>query len=112
MSLEISNDEFTGLSDLYDDPGFLTDSERAEIEFEVALIGKLIEVREKSGMSQKKLADLTGLKQPAIARLENLKATPKVDTLFKLLDPLGYTLAIVPKDKPDQCEKAESSTTE
>ncbi|MDP2843596.1 MAG: helix-turn-helix transcriptional regulator, partial [Acetobacterium sp.] len=51
------------------------------------------------GFSQQKLADLTGLKQPAIARLENLKSIPKIDTLFKLLDPLGYTLAIVPKEK-------------
>ncbi|MBC3797383.1 helix-turn-helix domain-containing protein [Acetobacterium tundrae] len=99
MSIKIGNEEFTEFNDLYDDPSFVSDSERAEIEFEVALIGKLIEAREKSGMSQKKLADLTGLKQPAIARLENLKAIPKIDTLFKLLDPLGYTLAIVPKEK-------------
>lgn len=99
MSVKIGNEEFTEFNDLYNDPDFLSDSERAEIEFEVALIGKLIEAREKCGMSQKKLADLTGLKQPAIARLENLKAIPKIDTLFKLLDPLGYTLAIVPKEK-------------
>lgn len=50
-------------------------------------------------MSQKELADLTGLKQPAIARLENLKATPQINNLFKLLDPLGYRLAIIPKEK-------------
>ncbi|MGV8905233.1 MAG: helix-turn-helix domain-containing protein [Acetobacterium sp.] len=99
MSIKIGNDEFTEFDDLYNNPSFVTDSERSEIEFEVAFIGKLIEAREKSGMSQKKLAALTGLKQPAIARLENLKATPRIDTLFKLLDPLGYTLAIVPKTK-------------
>ena len=99
MSIKIGNEEFTEFNDLYNDADFLSDSERAEIEFEVALIGKLIEAREQCGMSQKQLADLTGLKQPAIARLENLKAIPKIDTLFKLLDPLGYTLAIVPKEK-------------
>jgi DNA-binding XRE family transcriptional regulator len=99
MSIKIGNEEFTEFNDLYNDSDFLSDSERAEIEFEVALIGKLIEAREECGMSQKQLADLTGLKQPAIARLENLKAIPKIDTLFKLLDPLGYTLAIVPKEK-------------
>ncbi|KAF5068306.1 helix-turn-helix domain-containing protein [Acetobacterium wieringae] len=99
MSIKIGNEEFTEFNDLYNDSDFLSDSERAEIEFEVALIGKLIEAREQCGMSQKQLADLTGLKQPAIARLENLKAIPKIDTLFKLLDPLGYTLAIVPKEK-------------
>ena len=99
MSIKIGNEEFTEFNDLYNDSDFLSDSERAEIEFQVALIGKLIEAREQCGMSQKQLADLTGLKQPAIARLENLKAIPKIDTLFKLLDPLGYTLAIVPKEK-------------
>jgi len=99
MSIKIGKEEFTEFNDLYNDSDFLSDSEKAEIEFEVALIGKLIEAREQCGMSQKQLADLTGLKQPAIARLENLKAIPKIDTLFKLLDPLGYTLAIVPKEK-------------
>lgn len=99
MSIKIGNEEFTEFSDLYNDPDFMSVSERAEVEFEVALIGKLIEAREASGFSQQKLADLTGLKQPAIARLENLKSIPKIDTLFKLLDPLGYTLAIVPKEK-------------
>jgi len=99
MSVKIGNTEYTEFDDWYNEKDILTDLEKEEIEFEVALIGKLIEAREKCGMSQKKLAELTGLKQPAIARLENLKAIPKIDTLFKLLDPLGYTLAIVPKDK-------------
>jgi DNA-binding phage protein len=41
----------------------------------------------------------TFLKQPAIARLERMKATPQVDTLFSVLKPLGYTLAIVPDER-------------
>ncbi|MEM5817799.1 MAG: helix-turn-helix transcriptional regulator, partial [Desulfitobacterium hafniense] len=68
----------------------------------VALIGKLIEAREAKGLSQKQLADLAGLKQPAIARLESMKVTPQIDTLFKILHPLGYTLAVVPVDPPQQ----------
>jgi hypothetical protein len=52
MSVKIGNEEFTEFNDLYNDPDFLSDSERTEIEFEVALIGKLIEAREKCGMSQ------------------------------------------------------------
>ncbi len=71
-------------------------AEREKIYFEVALIGKMIEAREKRGLSQRELAKLCGVKQPAIARLESLKATPQIDTLFKILAPLGYTLAIVP----------------
>ena len=37
-----------------------------------------------------------GLKQPAIARIESHRSVPRVDTLLKLLVPLGYTLKIVP----------------
>jgi DNA-binding XRE family transcriptional regulator len=69
--------------------------ERAKIEFEVELIGKLIEVRESKNLTQKQLAEAAGVKQSAIARLENLKSTPRIDTLFKVLTPVGYKLAIV-----------------
>ena len=102
MSVKIGNTNFTEFNDLYNDPNIVPPAERAKIDFEVALIGKLIEARETKGLSQKQLADLAGLKQPAIARLESMKATPQIDTLFKILQPLGYTLAIVPAEKPPQ----------
>jgi hypothetical protein len=39
------------------------------------------------------------VKQSAVARLESLKVTPRIDTLFKVLTPMGYKLAIVPKEQ-------------
>ena len=39
------------------------------------------------------------IKQSAVARMESLKATPQIDTLFKVLMPLGYKLAIVPNEE-------------
>lgn len=92
----------TNFNELWNDPGFIDPAQKAKIDFEVALIGKLIEAREAKGLSQKQLADLAGLKQPAIARLESMKAVPQIDTLFKILQPLGYTLAIVPAPPPQQ----------
>jgi transcriptional regulator with XRE-family HTH domain len=56
----------------------------------------MIEAREQKGLSQRELAEISGVKQPALARLESMKATPQIDTLFKVLLPLGYTLEIVP----------------
>jgi len=53
-------------------------------------------------MSQKELAELAGLKQPAVARLESMKVTPQIDTLFKILQPLGYTLAVIPDNQAAQ----------
>jgi ribosome-binding protein aMBF1 (putative translation factor) len=86
-------------SDFYNDDANISPPERARIEFEVELIGKLIEAREARGLTQKQLADAAGIKQSAVARLETLKATPQIDTLFKLLTPMGYKLAIVPADE-------------
>ena len=90
---------YTTFNDLWNDDDFLNSNEKARIELEVAFIGKIIEAREKKGITQKKLAEIAGLKQSAIARLENMKATPQLDTLLKVLKPLGYTLAIVPEQR-------------
>jgi len=83
-------------SDYMSDETRVSPAERERINFEIALIGKMIEAREEKGLSQRELAELSGVKQPAIARLEGLKATPQIDTLFKILHPLGYTIEIVP----------------
>jgi ribosome-binding protein aMBF1 (putative translation factor) len=95
MSMTIKGDTFTTFEDLWETSN-LTQAEKEAIEFETKLMGKIIEAREQKGISQKRLAEMSGLKQPAIARLERMQATPQVDTLFKVLKPLGYTLAIVP----------------
>ncbi len=88
------------LADYMNDENRVTPEERRIIDFEVELIGKLIEAREKKGYSQRELAELSGVKQPAIARMESMKSTPQIDTILKILAPLGYTLSITPiKDR-------------
>ena len=82
--------------DFYNDDQNVSPTERAKIEFEVELIGKLIAAREAKGMTQEQLAVAAGVKQSAVARIESLKATPQIDTLFKMLTPMGYKLTIVP----------------
>lgn len=96
MSININNEAYTTLSDLMNDPSVVSPEIKAEVEFETALIGKIIEAREEMGLSQRELAELSGVKQPAIARLESGAAVPRIDTLIRLLVPLGKTLAIVP----------------
>lgn len=86
-------------SDFYNDDANVSPAERAKIEFEVELIGKLIAAREAKGLTQQQLAEAAGVKQSAVARLETLKATPQIDTLFKVLTPMGFKLTIVPIDK-------------
>ncbi len=83
-------------SDYLNDESRVSAAEREQIQFEIELIGKVIEARKEKGLSQRDLAELSGVKQPAIARLESMQSTPKIDTLIKILNPLGYTLSIVP----------------
>lgn len=80
--------------DFMNNKDYVTANDKREIEFQVDLIGKLIEAREKKGYTQRDLATLCNVKQPEIARIESLKCSPQVDTLLKLLNPLGYTLSI------------------
>lgn len=76
-----------------------TPEEIAASNLRVALIGELIKARQEKGISQKKLEELSGVKQPIIARMEKGSTSPQIDTILKVLAPLGKTLAIVPLDK-------------
>lgn len=74
----------------------LTPEEEKIIEMEKALIRSLVEIRESQGVSQAQLAEKCNLKQPIISRLEKDVHSPQIDTLLRVLTPLGYTLQIVP----------------
>lgn len=71
-----------------------TPEEIAESNLRVALIGELVKARKERGLSQKQLEELTGVKQPVIARMENGSTTPNLRTILKVLAPLGKTLYI------------------
>ena len=75
-----------------------TPEEIAESNLRVALIGELIKARQVQGISQKRLEELSGVKQPVIARMEAGVTSPQIDTILKVLAPLGKTLAVVPLD--------------
>jgi DNA-binding XRE family transcriptional regulator len=59
------------------------------------LIEHLSEVRRQKGMSQKQLEETSGVKQPVIARLECGDTNPQLETILRILLPLGKTLGIV-----------------
>lgn len=75
---------------------FFTSEEIAESNLRVALIGELIKARKEKGISQKDLEIMSGVKQPIIARMEKGNSNPQLETILKVLAPLGKTLAIVP----------------
>ncbi|MEI6580169.1 MAG: helix-turn-helix transcriptional regulator [Eubacteriales bacterium] len=71
-----------------------TPEEIAESNLRVALVGELIKARKERGISQKKLEELSGVKQPVIARMEKGTVSPNLETVLKILAPLGKTLYI------------------
>lgn len=73
-----------------------TPEENMTSDLRVALIVELIKARNEKGISQKELEKLSGVSQPVIARMEKGTTNPQIDTLIKVLAPLGKKLAIVP----------------
>lgn len=84
-----------------------TPEEIAASSLRVALIGELIKARNEQGLSQKRLEELSGVKQPIIARMEKGVTSPQLETVLKVLAPLGKTLAIVPLESAEHQRKAQ-----
>lgn len=72
-----------------------TPAEIASSDLRVAIISELIKARRERGISQYQLEAMSGVKQSAIARLESGNINPTVETVQKLLTPLGKQLAVV-----------------
>jgi len=75
----------------------ITSLEKEELQ-QIELVAQLIVRRKQLGLSQRDLAEQTGLKQSAIARLEREGAIPRLDTLEKVSKALGLKLALIEED--------------
>ena len=71
-----------------------TSEEIAESDLRVAIIGELIKARQERGITQKQLEEMSGVRQPVIARLETGTTDPHLNTVMKILYSLGKTLVI------------------
>ena len=79
-------------------PELYTAEEIRESNLRVAIIGELIKARQDKNISQRELEQLSGVKQPIISRMEAGETSPQLDTVLRVLAPLGKTLAVVPID--------------
>lgn len=73
----------------------LSPEEIRESNLRVALIGEIIKARNERGISQRKLEEISGVRQPVIARMESGTNDPQLSTILKILASLGKTLEIV-----------------
>jgi len=78
-----------------------TAEEIAACNLRVSMMIEIAAARKERGMSQRDLEALSGVKQPIIARMERGHTSPQLDTILKVLAPLGKTLAIVPLERSE-----------
>lgn len=64
------------------------------VENTAAIITAMIKQRNEMGISQRELATICGMPQSSVARIESHKTTPNLETIMKLLKPLGLRLAV------------------
>ena len=77
----------------------ISKEQEEEIRIEMEIIEATIQARKNKKISQRDLSTKSGIKQPVIARIERCVNSPQINTLIKLLYPLGYTIKVVPIDK-------------
>ena len=70
--------------------------EKKIMDMEYSIITDYIKIRKNSKISQEELAKETNVIRTTIARIENNMNSPQLKTMLELLEPLGYTLKIVP----------------
>jgi len=74
----------------------LSPEDWTEIDFKVKIIGEILKARQEENVTQRALEELSGVKQPVIARIESGDTDPQISTVLRILRPLGKTLAVVP----------------
>lgn len=74
----------------------ITEEDEQVIQIEKELIKTMVKIREEKELTQSELAKICGVKQPVIARLEKSVHSPQLDSLLRVLVPMGYSLQIVP----------------
>lgn len=80
------------LNEQLKDPEFRAEWEALEPELQI--IRAILEGREERDLTQKQLAEATGIAQADISRLENGTANPSLRTLKRLAAGLGMTLKV------------------
>lgn len=78
----------------------LTEEELDIIDQVTLIVTTAINRRCELKLTQHELADLTGLKQPAIARFECMNTMPQIDTLYKITKALGLKIVLQEVEKP------------
>lgn len=80
-------------------------------ELERDVIRQVVEARKSQKLSQRIVGERAGIIRETVAKIENNLNSPQINTLIKLLEPIGYTLGVVPlvKDEEENVEENKSA---
>ncbi|HDR4557476.1 XRE family transcriptional regulator [Bacillus thuringiensis] len=73
-----------------------------ELFIALEIVGKLMAARDRKGISQRELSRLSGVPQKTISRIENGIDIPKIPTLIKLANILGFEISLIDKNAKDE----------
>lgn len=76
-----------------------TEEEIRESDIRVSIMEELIKARNEQGILQRELEQLSWVKQQIISRMEWGMKSQKLNTVLKVLVPLGKTLIVVSIEK-------------
>jgi len=75
--------------------GFFTPEENAACDLRVAIMSEIVKARKEQGITQQRLEEISGIRQPVIARMEKGSVNTKIDTVVRVLAKLGKKLQVV-----------------
>lgn len=71
-------------------------------EKEIALLNQMKRERELRGFSQRGLCAIINMQQPSLVKIEKSLISPQLNTILKILEPLGLTLEIQKIEKEEE----------
>lgn len=75
-----------------------------ELEYDV--IRQVVEARKSQHLSQRVVGERAGIIRETVAKIENNLNSPQINTLIKLLEPIGFTLGVVPLKQDETLENS------
>ncbi|MBO0603524.1 helix-turn-helix domain-containing protein [Sporosarcina sp. E16_3] len=82
-------------SDIKNEIRSISNSEMMQIELVADLVDEIRDTRKSLGLTQRDLAEKTGLKQSAIARMESGGVIPRLDTVLRVALAMGLKFKLI-----------------
>lgn len=77
----------------------------------IELINKIISKREELNLTQRELADICGIKQPALARIETFTTIPKITTLIQIAQSLNIAIEALSQEEKSMIDNITNIST-